>query len=197
MSKEATLSKFSFFKRPIQNAWPTKAVDLVKVYELIKGDYYKKQTLALRDLPQTEARPYKEKHFDYICPSGTFSYRDVKSLTQHSGLMVIDLDHLCGVAELKKALIEDKYFDAELLFTSPSGMGLKWIVSIDLEKGTHLEWFTAISNYIREAYRLEADPSGKDVARACFLCWDQDAYICPDYLIDSLTNSNSNNHENS
>lgn len=193
MSKDMALSTFSYFKRPIQNKWPSKEMTLGEAYQLIKGDYYKVQTLALRDLPQSEARLYKEKHFDYICPSGTFSNRKNEALIQHSGLMVIDLDHLHGVAELKRVLIEDPYFDTELMFTSPSGMGLKWIVSIDINEGTQLEWFLAISNYLRGTYRLEADPSGKDVARACFLCWDKDAYICPDYL----TNSNSNNHENS
>lgn len=191
MSKETAFAKFSFFKRPVLNTRPSKEMTLEEVYQLIKGTSYKAQTMALRDLPKEEAGLYKKQHLDFITPSGTFSYRDIKSLVKHSGLMVIDLDRLCEVEALKKALLADRYFETELLFTSPSGMGLKWIVSIDLKKGTHLEWFMAISNYIKQAYGLEADPSGKDVARACFLCWDKDVYIRPDYLNTSLSTSNN------
>lgn len=191
MSKDATISKFSFFKRPVSNTWPSKEMTLDEAYQLIKGDSYKTKTMALRDLPKEEADLYKKTHFDYICPSGTFSSRKNEGLKAHSGGMVIDLDRLCEVEALKKALLADQYFETELLFISPSGNGLKWFVSIDLKKGTHYEWFMAISNYIKQAYGLEADPTGKDVARACFLCWDKDVYIRPDYLNTTLSTPNN------
>lgn len=189
--RDAASAPFSFFKKPVRNTIPTKATTLLEVYQLIKGESYKAHTLALRDLPQKQAKEYKATHFDYICPSGTFSSRKNEALIQHSGLMVIDLDHITGVEALKRALLADPYFDIELLFISPLGEGLKLFVSIDLDKGTHLDWFTAISNYMLETYQLKVDPSGKDVARACFLPHDPWVYIHPDYLTDSLSTSNT------
>ncbi|MFN5784539.1 MAG: BT4734/BF3469 family protein [Flavobacteriia bacterium] len=39
-----------------------------------------------------------------------------------------------------------------------------------------------MSNYLKHNYRIEADPSGKDISRACFLCHDPNAFIHPKHL---------------
>ena len=91
--------------------------------------------------------------------------------------MTIDFDHLPNLNEVKKQLLEDEYFETELLFTSPSGDGLKWVIKIDLSKATHQEYFKAVSNYLQQKYKLEVDQSGKDISRACFLSHDPDAIL--------------------
>jgi hypothetical protein len=96
--------------------------------------------------------------------------------------LTIDLDELSNVEEIKQLLLNDEYFETELLFTSPSGDGLKWIVSIDLMKATHLEYFNGISNYLLTTYKLKVDASGKDVSRACFVPHDRNCYINPKYI---------------
>ena len=100
----------------------------------------------------------------------------------HSGLLTIDFDHIHNLQQLKNQLLNDEYFETELLFISPSGDGLKWIISIDITESTHQNFFQAIANYIKEVYRLEVDKSGKDISRACFLPHDPEAYINPKYL---------------
>ncbi len=70
----------------------------------------------------------------------------------------------------------------QLLFTSPSGDGLKWIIPIDITTASHTDYFRAISNYVRQTYGIEADKSGKDISRACFLPHDSNAYLNPKYL---------------
>ena len=50
---------------------------------------------------------------------------------------------------------------------------------------TYGEYFTILSNYVRRAYGYEADPSGKDICRACFLPYDPDAFLNPFYLEDN------------
>ena len=77
-----------------------------------------------------------------------------------------------GVEELRNKLLSDEYFETEMLFTSPSGDGLKWIIPIDLEEVNHQEYFKAVANYIQSTYGLEVDQSGKDISRACFLPYD-------------------------
>ena len=96
---------------------------------------------------------------------------------KHSSLLTIDFDHLENLEELKQQLLNDEYFETEMLFTSPSGEGLKWIIRIDLSKVSHNEYFIAVANYIKQTYNIEVDQSGKDISRACFLSHDPLAYL--------------------
>ncbi len=180
---------FSFFKSPITNTKPHKTVNLLQIYNAIKGDYYKARTEKLRALLSplscgegSGVRSFKAANFDYCTFSGTFTTRSDKALIKHSGLLCIDFDHLQNPNKLKSQLLADDYFDTQLLFTSPSGDGLKWIISIDITQAMHNEYFLSISNYLKATYNIEADKSGKDISRACFLPHDPQAYINPLYL---------------
>ena len=170
--------KFSFFRRPVSNTVPYKAITLLQIYRDIKSERNLPQTTALRAMNnQEQARVFKARNFDYVTFSGVFSKRSEQSLMVHSGLLTIDLDHQEDLPALKKKLLDDPCLVTELMFVSPSGKGLKWIVGIDLTVLTHLQWFNAIVNYLRYTYRLEADASGKDVSRACFIPHDPGVYI--------------------
>lgn len=129
-----------------------------------------------------EARKYKASHFDFVCFSGTFSYRNDNQLIMHSGLLCIDLDHV-GEREvlwsLRERLIADPHFTTWLLFTSPSGDGLKWVIEIDLSKCDHLTWFRAMQNYVLATYGMEIDKQCSNVSRACFLPHDPVCYVHP------------------
>ena len=76
----------------------------------------------------------------------------------------------------------DEYFETELMFVSPSGDGIKWIIPIDITIATQSTFFKAVANYIKKTYGLEVDQSGKDVSRACFLPHDAVPFINPKYL---------------
>jgi hypothetical protein len=76
-------------------------------------------------------------------------------------------------------LLADEYFDTQLLFVSPSGDGLKWIIEIDTRKAPHGEYFASVANYILQTYSFEVDKSGKDISRACFIPFDPNAFINP------------------
>ena len=171
---------FSFFKAPIKNTLPHKTVSLVQVYNAITGEYYKQHTEKLRSISDTvQARKYKAANFDYCTFSGVFTARNDKSLITHSELMCIDFDHVQNTDTLRQALLADEYFDTQLLFVSPSGDGLKWIIEIDTRKASHGEYFASVANYILQTYSVEVDKSGKDISRACFLPFDPNAFINP------------------
>jgi hypothetical protein len=174
----------SYFKMPIQNTKPNARVGLPLVYNLIRGDVFKKPTLELRALEdENQIRNFKASNFDYVTFSGLFSRRNGKCLLRHSGLLCLDFDHLDDPAALKMALIRDKYFETQLAFISPSGQGLKWIIPIEVTSlNPHERWFSCVRSYIGQNYRVEVDPSGRDVVRACFLPWDPNAYINPKLL---------------
>ena len=110
-----------------------------------------------------------------------FTTRNDKALVSHSGLLCIDFDHLQSVDLLRNQLLQDEYFETQLLFVSPSGDGLKWIISIDTKQTTHSNYFAAVANYILQTYGVEVDKSGRDISRACFLSYDPQVYINPLY----------------
>jgi hypothetical protein len=174
---------FSYFNKPVTNTIPSRQASLVEVYHLIKGNEFASCTSTLRNIPDPkEARKYKAQNFDYVTFSGTFSKRNDANLQRHSGLLTIDFDHIQDIPTLKTALLNDHYFETELMFVSPSGDGLKWVIPIDLTQAKHQDYFKAVANYVSHTYQIEIDQSGKDISRACFLPHDSEIFINPKYL---------------
>ena len=118
------------------------------------------------------AKEFKIKNFDYVTFSGTFTTRNDKNLISYSNLICFDFDGLENVEETKKNLCNDPYFDTQLLFVSPSGNGLKWVIHNPLHQSGHQDFFNAVANYLLTTYSLKVDMSGKDISRACFLPHD-------------------------
>ena len=176
--------QFSYFKKPILNTIPSHSSNLLEIFHLIRGKQFQESTKHLQSIKDKKAaRKYKAHNFDYVTFSGTFNKRSNKNLLQHSGLITIDFDDIENIQDLKEKLLSDEYFTTELLFTSPSGNGIKWIIPIELAEASHTDYFKAISNYINQTYKVNVDESGKDIARACFLCHDKDVYINPKYFL--------------
>lgn len=193
---DVALPKFSYFRCPVTNTQPNAEMTILDVYGAIKSNKYKRHSEELRSISEPEsARKYKAKNFDYVTFSGIFSKRNDASLIQHSGLITLDFDHVSNLVEFREILLSDRFFETELIFVSPSGDGLKWILSIDLKECNHQEWFRAIAAYIKATYQLEVDKSGKDISRACFLPHDPMIYINPNYLKCSFSQTtNSKSH---
>lgn len=168
----------SFFKAPVRNVFPAETLRLHQIYAFITSDKYKNITEELRAITDVkEARKFKANRFDYVTFSGVFEKRNDNNLLQHSNLLTIDFDHLENLQEVKTQLLNDEYFETEMLFTSPSGDGLKWIIRIDVSEISHSDYFIAVANYIKHNYNIEVDQSGKDVSRACFLPYDPTAFL--------------------
>lgn len=175
---------FSFYRAPISNITPYRSVTLLDIYTYIKGHYAKERTWKLRSIADAKQRRlYKAANFDYCTFSGVFVSRSDRNIIRHSGLMCLDFDHIANIEDVFNSLLADEYFETQMLFRSPSGDGLKWVVAIDdIGQTPHGEYFNAISCYIRKTYGIGIDSSGKDVSRACFLPYDPDAFINPKYL---------------
>lgn len=185
-------SKFQFYKAPAQTVQSSRMMDVKAAYQYITLDMgAMSHTHALRNLikevreggaDEKEVRRYKSTHFDFACFSGTFSYRKDECLTEHSGLLCLDFDHVGShdaLWALRGKLIADRHFTTWLLFTSPSGDGLKWVIGIDLGKCNHTTWFHALQNYVRVTYQQEVDEKCVNVSRACFLPHDGSCYVNP------------------
>lgn len=187
---ENKAGQFSFFKSPAQSVTPFKAIGLKDIYKYIT--LYMPALKATEELraikDDKEARKFKSSHFDFACFSGTFSYRKDDCLVEHSGLLCLDFDHVGSHEDLwalRQKLISDENFTTWLLFTSPSGDGLKWVIGIDLGKCDHKTWFRALQNYVRATYGMEVDEKCINVSRACFLPHDSQCYVHPSVLQES------------
>ena len=185
--------KMSFFRRPIKNTKPCREASPQDIYKYLVSDYAKAHTEHIRTIADNRERSrYKAANLDYITPGGTFRSRKENELIQASGYMVIDFDHIPNAKGLVKRLANDTNFETILAFRSPSGDGVKWIVALpdtnkpDGSPFTYGEFFTILSNYSKKIYGIEADPSGKDICRACFLPHDPDAFINPLYIENDI-----------
>lgn len=175
---------FQYYDMPITNTASITTMSLLDARNYIISDRAREATLALRSLTTlAEQRIYKGKHFDYCLFSGIFSSRSDAGLLKHSGLICLDFDHLGSrLLPLRTRLFRDPYFETMLLFVSPSGDGLKWVISIDLSIGDHATWFKALSAYLKMEYGVKPDEQCRNVSRACFMPYDPMCYICPDLL---------------
>ena len=100
--------------------------------------------------------------------SGMFTHRKDESLHEHSGLIVLDFDHL-DVVKVKPILASDQYVYA--CWISPSGDGLKVLVKIKFPE-RHRDHFRGLESYFEKQYNLDVDPSGVNESRACFESYD-------------------------
>lgn len=180
--------RMSFFRKPITNKWPVKeTVSLFQVYYYVRSREAMSATEALQKIADhEEARQFKGANFDYVTPSGQFSYCNDSSLVKHSEVLCMDLDYLGDrVEELFQKLVNEKTFKTLLLFRSPSGQGLKWFVHIDLSRCDHRTWYTAVRRYLMTTYSLDekqVDPLCSNPSRACYLGYDPEAYLMTELI---------------
>lgn len=171
-----------YYRKPIRNTVSHEAMSVAELFRYITTDQSAMEaTHRLRQISDPkEYRQFKAEHFDHACISGLFSYRSDKSLVRHSGLLCMDFDHLGSrLDSLREQLIADAHFETELLFVSPGGDGLKWVIEIDLSKADHRTWFLGVRNYVLHTYQVEADENCVNVSRACFLPHDVNCYVNP------------------
>lgn len=186
---------------------PYKEITLQEVYKLItSSERLKTLTETVRRATENGDekvyRMLKQQTLPYVTPCDVFSYRKSDSLTGPSGLIVVDIDHLDSRREaekLKRQLFDDLLLRPVLAFTSPSGHGVKAFIPYDLARipdtkqntSENIHW---AMNYVQAIYDFHSshpdredkktnhsgkgvDRSGKDLVRACFLSYDEEALI--------------------
>ena len=118
----------------------------------------------------------KKKELPVVCFSGEFSSRSDDALFEHSGLVVLDFDHV-DVDATKTSLATDDFIHS--CWTSPSGNGVKALVKITNPE-RHRDHFRALIKYFERTHGLELDESGINESRACFESYDPDIIIKDD-----------------
>jgi len=113
--------------------------------------------------------------------SGSFRDRATpvnEKLVAHSGLLCADLDFLGDrLEEVREKLSSCPY--VWLIFTSPSGDGLKVVFRVPADASIHLRSFGAIEKLIKDLVGVQVDESCKDIGRLCFLSFDPKIFHNP------------------
>lgn len=145
-------------------------------------------------------REYKAKELPAVTFAGTFpkGKRLAEHLSAHSSLVVLDIDNL---SETDTPLFFGELSQLQqvtLAFISPSGRGIKLIVSVNpvpMDAAEHkAAWKACVDHFegLADEYGFDIDPSGSDVNRLCYLAhdpqaitrtetlpidWDREAYL--------------------
>ena len=148
---------------------------IAEVMDAIKGGHWQTKVAYYRSLPdrnEDELKAKKRAKLDipYFTGSGTFEKRADDGIKSHNGRIVLDMDQIDDVDEVKSLLGADDY--CEYIFTSVGGGGVAVVVKIDSSK--HLESWQALATYFKATYGLIVDKSTKDISRARFVSYDPD-----------------------
>lgn len=128
---------------------------------------------SLRNEKDKDKKNAIKRKLPVILFSGIFSKREDSALTQHSGIICIDLDNV-PIIEYKNKLSFDPYTLA--CFVSPTGTGLKVLMKISNPE-RHREHYKAICKYYKDAHNIDADPTSINVSRACFISYDPELIL--------------------
>lgn len=147
-------------------------VSLASIFNRIKSG-----SLANGDDDQAY-RDFKANALTAFTPAGVFSpIRRNVNIQHHTGLIVLDYDHISYPMVVKDLGISLPHTVGS--FISPSGNGVKFLISVDpvpVNSAEHrVAWATARALY-DEAVRETIDESGKDCARLTFLAYDPEVY---------------------
>jgi hypothetical protein len=168
--------QISVFKELLKAQDVPYIIPIWKCFERIKQGKSKELVELVRNAETKEIADKLKQKLPCIVFGGEFKERNKDGLINHSGLMVVDFDKYPSdeimfdhLHELKK----NKHFVS--LFISPSGKGIKGVVSIPkCNKIEHEKYFKAFNNFYQYDY---FDKSNCNVDRVCFESYDPEIYI--------------------
>lgn len=169
-------TQISVFKELLKSQDVPYIIPLWKCFERIKQGKSKELVELVRSAQTKEAADKFKQKLPCIVFGGEFKERNKEGLINHSGLMVVDFDKYPSdevmFAHLEQ-LKSNKHFVS--LFISPSGKGIKGVVSIPKSnKIEHEKYFKAFNNHYQYDF---FDKSNCNVDRVCFESYDPNIYI--------------------
>jgi hypothetical protein len=153
-----------------------KYFDIDTVLEQIKSCKIQKQIDAIRNESDKKIKTELKKNLPCILFAGKFTKRNDKSITEHSGFVVLDWDKLENVEEKKNELKKHSFIYS--LFVSPSGDGLKGVVRIPKEIENHRGYYRGLM-----ALFPELDATSINESRICYASCDSEIYINKDATV--------------
>ena len=115
----------------------------------------------------------KKSELPLVLFSGEFSGRKDEDIQEHSGLVVLDFDHL-DVEQAKPLIASDPFVYS--CWVSPSGDGLKALVRVSHPE-RHRDHFRSLVDYFDRTYGVEVDGTGINESRGCYESYDPDIVV--------------------
>lgn len=165
-------------------------VDIHNVIKTLNGQYLENinliRTATANGLHDADDTKLAKRALPYVMFSGLFNGgHGIKNMQAFNGLMCVDIDHVDNATELRNKLRNDPY--TLLCFLSCSGTGVKCVIATDYEPQPNEtpqllnEYYkttiTRYGQYLKQNYGYEIDKAAKDIARACFISYDNDCTI--------------------
>ena len=135
----------------------------------------------VRSLPPDSAEQRSAKlALPFTTWAGEFRRRENLGLVRHSGQIGVDLDNLgdAGAVAVLQSAVADRFCLAA--FRSTRGEGVRLLFRIPpCSPENHTAAFEQVAAHVRSIYQRELDTSGKDVARASFVSFDNGLWFNP------------------
>jgi len=163
------MSKCSIFRDVFEKDNP-KTYDIDRLLHFIKEGGYKDKIHQIRQCADKDERSRLKTFLPSICFSGIFKKRFDNMLLEHSGFVVMDLDHVDNLLEKKKEVCSDEYVYS--CFISPSGDGLKMLIRIPPDKEAHRDYYRGLMQKYPQS-----DSTSINISRVCFISYDPEIYI--------------------
>jgi len=175
--------QFSVFKDLLKSKDTPYLVDLTKIVNRIKLGKSKWLIDIIRSDIDKETRDKFKQQLPCILFAGEFTERRGNALVKASGLMCLDFDKYESQEAMlrhRELLEQNPHF--VLVFTSPSGNGLKGVIRIneDVTKETFPRIFKSFKNDFDLDYW---DGSSCNIDRVCFESYDPDIYVNDNAII--------------
>lgn len=142
----------------------------------IRNGRYKEKVEELRGLLESgdkEKYDDEKRYLPAVTWAGKFEKRANHKIipSTYTQLVTIDIDKLdFPAAEVAEDLFNDNHCVAA--WVSPSNNGVKALFLTSENHERHYDSFQHIKEYIETKFSLDVDPSGKDLARLCFVSYD-------------------------
>ncbi len=174
----------------IKTVFDGKKISISEILMRIKNGDYREEIDRLRGMvmDSEEQKKYK-RTLPYFTPAGIFEVRNDDGLIEHSGILILDFDHLNEAVEKKSAVVKDPH----VLFTFISCRGNGLAVGIRVDGNYHSESFDAAKLYFDSTYQLEADIHCRNVSRPRIVSYDPDLFYNSEakkFTIDSALAEN-------
>lgn len=169
--------QFSVFKDLLKSKDTPYLVDLTKIVNRIKLGKSKDLIERIRTEQDKEIRDKLKQQLPCILFAGEFTERRGNALVKASGLMCLDFDKYESPEAMlrhRELLEQNPHF--VLVFTSPSGKGLKGVIRISqlVTKETFPKIFKAFKKEFDFDYW---DGSSCNIDRVCFESYDPDIFV--------------------
>ncbi|MCL1663328.1 hypothetical protein M2T78_03625 [Elizabethkingia ursingii] len=157
---------------------------LSEIYVNIRDGTYKNEIQRIRTfLYDGEVESAKKEKNELLAFTTTGIFHNKRSrksenLIKYNGLVVLDIDKLKNHDEVDKVfnkaiLVEE----TKMVFRSPSGLGIKIIVETNnTNPNLHTTVYKKVVEYYQKILGVEFDTQTCDIARLCFVSYDENAY---------------------